>query len=102
MQVWGIMDGSAARKSKGETSSSTPMTLQSQPSESAMLSTVLAAGNQMDRDMDTENAKSQGQEAFDVGGVIIQETEAYKVTACLLHIGQQDVDAEYCCCACII
>ena len=49
-----------------------------------MLSTVLAAGNQMDRDMDTENA--QGQEALDVGGVIIQETEAYKVTACLLHI----------------
>lgn len=40
----------------------------------------------MDRDMDTENAKSQRQEAFDVGGVIIQETEAYKVTACLLHI----------------
>ena len=50
-----------------------------------MLSAVLAAGNQVDRDMDTEYAKSQGQEAFDVGGVIIQETEAYKVTACFLH-----------------
>jgi hypothetical protein len=66
-----------------------------------MLSTALAAGNHMDRDMDTENAKSQGQEAFDVGGVIIQETEAYKVTACLSHTQQQDMNAECCCCTCI-
>lgn len=40
---------------------------------------VRPAGSQMDADLDTSTHKSQSQGALDDGGVIIQETEAYKV-----------------------
>ena len=43
------------------------------------------AGSQMEQDLAADKHKSQSQGSLDDGGVIIQETEAYKVGHLLVH-----------------